>query len=62
MIACGCFINPEATRRIGNHAHESGARVRGRIRYDSTVMPARIRKCTVIDIDTHAAGNVRGIY
>jgi len=55
-------LNPEMTRRIEDHAHASGARVVGRIRYDRCVTLAQMQECTVVDLDAEAAGDIREIW
>ncbi len=55
-------LNPDMTGRIEDRAHASGARVAGRIRYDRQVTLAQVQECTVVDLDTEAAGDVRNIW
>ncbi len=55
-------LNPEMTRKIEDRSHASGARMAGRIRYDRNVTLAQIQECTVVDLDTEAAGDIREIW
>lgn len=55
-------LNPGMTGRIEDYALKSGARVIGRIRYDNSVTLAQMQECTVADIDTPAARDIREIW
>ncbi len=55
-------INPDMTERIENKARESGARVAGRIRYDSAVTAAQLQERTVTEAGAPSAADIRTIW
>jgi len=55
-------INPEMTLRIEEKAEHLGARIAGRIRYDSTVTRAQIQKKAVVEIDAPSADDIRQLW
>ncbi len=55
-------INPEMTDRIEHHAHQSGARVLGRIPYDRIVTTAQIYGRPVTDYESGCADAIRTIW
>lgn len=55
-------LNPEMTERIEAKAQQSGAKIVGRIRYDSSVTSAQIQKKAVVEIDAPCAEDIRNIW
>lgn len=55
-------LNPEMTERIENNAGLSGARVFGRIRYDSGITRAMLQEKSMVEIDTPAAEDIYAIW
>jgi MinD superfamily P-loop ATPase len=55
-------INPELTERIERKAEASGARVVGRIRYDSLVTAAQIQAKAVVEIDAPSSADIRNVW
>ncbi|MGA1844986.1 MAG: ATP-binding protein [bacterium] len=55
-------LNTEMTERIENRAHEAGARVVGRIRYDRAVTLAQMQEITVVETEAPSAEDVRHIW
>jgi len=55
-------INPAMTERIERKACEAGARVVGRIRYDSAVTTAQLRELAVVETDAPAAEDIQQVW
>jgi MinD superfamily P-loop ATPase len=55
-------INPEAAGRIEQRALALGARLAGRIRYDSDVTRAQIENKAVVEIDAPSAEDIRRLW
>ena len=55
-------LNSAMTERIENKAIRAGAFAAGRIRYDSSVTRAQIMEKSVVEIDSPAAEDIRGIW
>ena len=55
-------LNPAASERIEKGARRSGARIAGRIRYDTAVTRAQIQGKTVVETDAPAAEDIRRIW
>jgi len=55
-------LNAEMTLRIENKAQASGARILGRIRYDSGVTRAMLLGKSIVEIETPAAEDIRTIW
>jgi MinD superfamily P-loop ATPase len=55
-------INPEMTERIEIKARVAGARVLGRIRYDSSVTTAQIQELAVVETDAPSAEDMRRMW
>lgn len=55
-------INPAMTEVIERKALEAGARVVGRIRYDSAVTAAQLRELAVVETEAPSAGDIRHVW
>jgi len=55
-------INPEMAERIEKMACGAGARVAGRIRYDSAVTTAQLRELAVVETDAPSAEDMRRVW
>jgi MinD superfamily P-loop ATPase len=55
-------INPGMTEAIERKALEAGARVVGRIRYDSAVTSAQLRELAVVETEAPSAGDIRHVW
>lgn len=55
-------LNPEMTERIENSARKAGARMAGRIRYDSEVTLAQIQERAVVELDAPCAEDIRQVW
>ena len=55
-------INPSMTERIERKAREAGARVVGRVRYDSAVTTAQLRELAVVETDAPSAEDMRQVW
>ncbi len=55
-------INPDMTVRIEERAVKLGAKIAGRIRYDSAVTKAQIQQKAVVEIETPGADDIRKLW
>jgi MinD superfamily P-loop ATPase len=55
-------INPVMTVRIEERAVKLGAKIAGRIRYDSAVTKAQIQQKAVVEIETPSAEDIRQLW
>lgn len=55
-------LNAEMTERIEGNAHRMGAQIAGRIRYDRTVTLAQMQERAVVELDSPAAADIRGLW
>jgi MinD superfamily P-loop ATPase len=55
-------LNVEITERIETKAHQAGARVVGRVRYDPAVTLAQMQERAVVETDSLAGEDIRGIW
>lgn len=55
-------LNPEMTDRIEHKARQLGARIVGRIRYDSAVTLAQMQELAVVETDAPSAEDIRNIW
>lgn len=55
-------INPEMAERIEKMAHGAGARVAGRIRYDSAVTTAQLLELAAVETDAPSAEDIRRVW
>jgi len=55
-------LNVEITERIETKAHQAGARVVGRVRYDPAVTLAQMQERAVVEIEAPAAEDVRHVW
>ena len=55
-------INPAMTEAIEKKAHAAKATIAGRIRYDSAVTRAQIKKKAVVEIDAPSADDIRQLW
>jgi len=55
-------LNPEMTDRIEDRAGRAGARIAGRVRYDSAVTLAQMQERAVVELDAPAAADVRRLW
>jgi MinD superfamily P-loop ATPase len=55
-------LNVEMAERIEGRACRAGARVAGRVRYDSAVTAAQIRERAVVETDAPSAGDIRQLW
>jgi len=55
-------INPEMTEKIEAGARRAGARIAGRIRYDSSVTRAQMTAQAVVELESPAASDIRKLW
>jgi MinD superfamily P-loop ATPase len=55
-------LDPEGTERIEGQALRSGARLAGRVRYDSGVTAAQMERRAVVETDAPSAADVRRVW
>ena len=55
-------INPEMTEKIETRARRAGARIAGRIRYDSSVTRAQMTAQAVVELESPAAADIRKLW
>ncbi len=55
-------INPEMTNKIEQQVQRLGARIAGRIRYDSCVTQAQMREKAVVETDAPSAIDIRELW
>jgi len=55
-------INPEMTEKIEAEARRAGARIAGRIRYDSSVTRAQMTAQAVVELESPAAADIRKLW
>ncbi len=55
-------INPDMTVRIEERAVKLGAKIAGRIRYDSAATKAQIQQKAVVEIETPSAEDIRQLW
>jgi len=55
-------INPEMTKRIEDKAFQAGARIAGRVRYDSCVTLAQMQAQAVVESDSPAAADIHRLW
>jgi len=55
-------INPEMTEKIETGARRAGARIAGRIRYDSSVTRAQMTAQAVVELESPAAADIRKLW
>ena len=55
-------INPAMAERIEKKASQSGARIAGRIRYDSAITRAQLEERSVVETDAPSADDIRSLW